>query len=47
MKLYHGSLEIVKEPQIRLANRTLDYGMGFYTTTSQEQAELWVKRKIG
>ena len=21
--------------------------MGFYTTTSQEQAELWVKRKIG
>ena len=42
MKLYHGSLEIVKEPQIRLANRTLDYGMGFYTTTSQEQAELWV-----
>ncbi|MFR5659981.1 MAG: DUF3990 domain-containing protein [Butyricimonas faecihominis] len=47
MKLYHGSLEIVKEPQIRLANRTLDYGMGFYTTTSEEQAELWVKRKIG
>ena len=47
MKLYLGSLEIVKEPQIRLANRTLDYGMGFYTTTSQEQAELWVKRKIG
>ena len=43
----NGSLEIVKEPQIRLANRTLDYGMGFYTTTSQEQAELWVKRKIG
>ena len=43
MKLYHGSLEIVKEPQIRLANRTLDYGMGFYTTTSQEQAELLEK----
>lgn len=47
MKLYHGSLEIVEKPQIRLANRTLDYGMGFYTTTSKEQAELWVKRKIG
>lgn len=27
MKLYHGSLEIVEKPQIRLANRTLDYGM--------------------
>lgn len=47
MKLYHGSLEIVDKPQIRLANRTLDYGMGFYTTTSEKQAELWVKRKIG
>lgn len=46
MKLYHGSLETVEKPQIRLANRTLDYGTGFYTTTSEEQAELWVKRKI-
>lgn len=46
MKLYHGSLETVEKPQIRLANRTLDYGTGFYTTTSKEQAELWVKRKI-
>lgn len=46
MKLYHGSLDIVERPQIRLANRTLDYGIGFYTTTSEEQAELWVKRKI-
>ncbi len=45
MKLYHGSLEIVEKPQIRLSNRTLDYGTGFYTTTSKEQAELWVKRK--
>lgn len=47
MKLYHGSLAIVEKPQIRLANRTLDYGIGFYTTTSEDQAEFWVKRKIG
>ena len=46
MKLYHGSLETVEKPQIRLANRALDYGSGFYTTTSEEQAILWVKRKI-
>lgn len=46
MKLYHGSLEKIELPQIRLSNRTLDYGVGFYTTTSEEQAELWVKRKI-
>lgn len=46
MKLYHGSLEIVQVPEIRKANRTLDYGSGFYTTTSFEQAEAWVKRRM-
>lgn len=46
MILYHGSLEQVKEPEIREANRALDYGSGFYTTTSEEQAILWVKRKL-
>ena len=45
MILYHGSLERVDKPEIRNANRTLDYGNGFYTTTSEEQAILWVKRK--
>lgn len=45
MKLYHGSLEIVQKPEIRKANRTLDYGSGFYTTTSYEQAEAWVRRR--
>ncbi len=30
MKLYHGSLEKIEIPQIRLSNRTLDYGVGFY-----------------
>jgi hypothetical protein len=46
MKVYHGSTELVKNPEIRKANRTLDYGSGFYTTTSHEQAEAWVKRKL-
>ncbi len=46
MELYHGSLEIVKKPEIRKANRTLDYGSGFYTTTSYEQAEAWVRRRM-
>ena len=35
MKLYHGSLEIVDHPEIRKAVRTLDYGDGFYATTSK------------
>lgn len=46
MNLYHGSLEIVQKPEIRKANRTLDYGSGFYTTTSYEQAEAWVRRRM-
>ena len=46
MKLYHGSLEIIHQPEIRLPNRTLDYGSGFYTTTSYQQAEDWVKRRM-
>lgn len=46
MKLYHGSLQIVKKPEIRPPQRTLDYGSGFYTTTSLKQAEAWVKRRM-
>lgn len=46
MKLYHGSLDIVEHPEIRRPNRTLDYGNGFYTTTSFEQAEDWVRRRM-
>lgn len=47
MILYHGSIEIVVSPEIRPANRTLDYGNGFYTTTSYKQAEAWVRRRLG
>ena len=37
-KIYHGSIEIVENPEIRQPNRSLDYGSGFYTTTSFAQA---------
>lgn len=45
MKLYHGSLEQVNIPEIRVSGHTLDYGKGFYATTSLVQAENWFKRK--
>lgn len=45
MILYHGSLEQILHPEIREPNRTLDYGSGFYTTTSYQQAEDWVRRR--
>lgn len=41
MKLYHGSDVVVDNPKIIKANRTLDFGHGFYTTTSREQACKW------
>lgn len=46
MKIYHGSLEIVEYPKILQPNRKLDYGEGFYTTTSEAQAKEWVKRQM-
>ncbi|MBR6491629.1 MAG: DUF3990 domain-containing protein [Bacteroidales bacterium] len=46
MRLFHGGLEIIEHPEIRQPSRTLDYGSGFYTTTSFEQAEDWVRRRM-
>jgi len=38
MTLYHGSDQIIKTPKLQVTTRTLDFGAGFYTTTSKEQA---------
>lgn len=46
MKLYHGSIDRVETPEIRIPDRTLDYGAGFYLTSSHEQAASWVRRKL-
>ncbi len=45
LKLYHGSNVIVSEPRIIVSNRNLDFGVGFYTTASEEQAINWAKRQ--
>ena len=45
MILYHGSPTIVCEPRILKPGRTLDYGTGFYTTTSERQASDWAIRR--
>ena len=39
-------VDIIENPKIILPNRRLDYGNGFYTTTSFLQAEEWAKRKM-
>lgn len=46
MKIYHGSLEVIERPLILQPNRLLDYGKGFYTTTSERQAKEWVERRM-
>ncbi len=49
MILYHGSTELVERPEIRKKKKEdnyLDFGAGFYTTTSYEQAERWAKIKM-
>lgn len=46
-KLYHGSSQIITEPKILTPNRTLDFGAGFYLTSSMRQASDWVRRRFG
>lgn len=46
MILYHGSTVLVKQPEIRVGKTFLDFGSGFYTTASYDQAERWAKIKM-
>lgn len=41
MELYHGSIQKVIRPIIIEQQRLLDFGKGFYITSSKEQAERW------
>ena len=46
MILFHGSIDLVDKPEIRKGDVFLDFGVGFYTTTSYEQAERWARIKM-
>lgn len=46
MELYHGSDVIVENPVLLQQKRTLDFGVGFYTTTNGEQAKVFAE-KVG
>lgn len=45
MKVYHGSLVVVEKPEIRVSDRYLDFGYGFYTTKNKEQAIKWTAKQ--
>lgn len=46
MTIYHGSIVPVEEQHILAGFRLLDFGQGFYTTSSYEQAERWARTKM-
>ena len=46
MIIYHGSTVLVEKPEIREGENFLDFGIGFYTTTSYNQAERWARIKM-
>lgn len=41
MRLYHGSTMTVRKPAVSRSRTKTDFGKGFYTTTSPDQAEKW------
>lgn len=45
MLVYHGSIYVVEQPEIKSVNRPMDFGVGFYTTSIEEQAKQWALRK--
>lgn len=45
IRVYHGSIFAVNNPEIRPVTRPLDFGVGFYVTTLQDQAEHWAQKK--
>lgn len=47
MIVYHGSSEIITNPDVLHSYRQLDFGQGFYVTTVKEQAARWARRKAG
>lgn len=46
MIVYHGTTEIVRNPDVDHSYRQLDFGKGFYVTTVREQAERWASVKL-
>lgn len=46
MLLYHGSNVEVSNPQILESDRRLDFGKGFYLTSSYDQAKRWAELTV-
>lgn len=42
--VYHGSTVAIPHPLVKLGREGLDFGVGFYVTDIQQQAERWAQR---
>lgn len=47
MVLYHASYKIVDDIDLKCCRDGLDFGKGFYLTTSKSQAEHFIKNSVG
>lgn len=45
MIVYHGSTEIIQNPDVVHSKKYLDFGKGFYITSFENQAKKWAIRK--
>ena len=45
MIVYHGSSEIIKNPDVKFSKKYLDFESGFYLTSFENQAKKWAIRK--
>lgn len=45
MIVFHGSNQIVRNPDLSHSFKNLDFGKGFYVTSVREQTERWARRK--
>ena len=46
MKLYHGSNQIIRQPNLLKGRKLLDYGSGFYLSDEKSQAENRAKSAV-
>ena len=46
MKLYHGSNQIIRQPNLLKGRRFLDFGSGFYLSDEKSQAENRAKSAV-
>jgi len=45
MIVYHGTTQVIDQPDVLHSKKYLDFGKGFYLTSYEDQARKWATRK--